>query len=38
MLGPPKVRRVDRPVRALLEALVPPGRFYRHLAEVPAEA
>src|SRR4051812_35846670 len=31
MLGPPKARRVDRPVRASLEALVPPGHFYRHL-------
>ena len=34
MLGPPKVRRVDRPVLASLEALVPPGNFYRHLAAV----
>src|SRR5262249_500794 len=34
MLGPPKARRVDRPVVASLEALVPPGNFYRHLAEV----
>src|SRR5262245_50917255 len=31
MLGPPKARRVDRPVRASLEALVPAGHFYRHL-------
>jgi hypothetical protein len=34
MLGPPKARRVDRPVRASLEALVPQGHFYRHLAAV----
>jgi hypothetical protein len=31
VLGPPKARHVDRPVRAALEALVPPGHFYRHL-------
>ncbi len=31
MLGPPKARRVDRPVTAALEDLVPPGHFYRHL-------
>jgi transposase len=31
MLGPPKVRRVDRPVLVSLEACVPPGHFYRHL-------
>ena len=31
MLGPPKARHVDRPVRVSLEALVPPGHFYRHL-------
>ena len=31
MLGPPKARRVDRPVRAALDDLVPPGNFYRHL-------
>jgi hypothetical protein len=31
MLGPPKARRVDRPVLASLEDLVPPGHFYRHL-------
>jgi transposase len=31
MLGPPKARRVDRPVLASLEALVPPDHFYRHL-------
>ena len=34
MLGPPKARRVDRPVLASLEALVPPDHFYRHLAQV----
>jgi hypothetical protein len=32
MLGPLKTRRVDRPVLAALEALVPPEHFYRHLA------
>jgi transposase len=31
MLGPPKARRVDRPVTAALDDLVPPGNFYRHL-------
>ena len=31
MLGPPKARRVDRPVLASLDDLVPPGNFYRHL-------
>jgi transposase len=31
MLGPPKARHVDRPVPVSLEALVPPGHFYRHL-------
>jgi hypothetical protein len=34
MLGPPKARRVDRPVGASLEALVPQDNFYRHLAKV----
>ena len=34
MLGPPKARRVNRPVLASLEALVPPDNFYRHLARV----
>jgi transposase len=34
MLGPPKARHVDRPVLASLEALVPPGHFYRHLERV----
>ena len=34
MLGPPKARRVDRPVLAALEALVPRDNFYRHLARV----
>ncbi len=31
MLGPPKPRRLDEPVVASLEALVPPDNFYRHL-------
>src|SRR5215213_2459509 len=31
MLGPPKARRVDRPVLASLDDLVPPDHFYRHL-------
>jgi transposase len=31
MLGPPKARCLDRPVLVSLEALVPPGHFYRHL-------
>ena len=31
MLGPPKPRRLDEPVTASLEALVPPEHFYRHL-------
>ncbi len=31
MLGPPKPRRLDEPVAASLEALVPPDHFYRHL-------
>jgi transposase len=34
MLGPPKARRVARPVLASLEALVPRDNFYRHLARV----
>jgi hypothetical protein len=34
MLGPPKARRVDRPVVASLEALVPRDHFSRHLARV----
>ena len=34
MLGPPKARRVDRPVLVSLEACVPPGHFYRHLEAV----
>jgi transposase len=34
MLGPPKARRVERPVLASLEALVPRDHFYRHLARV----
>ena len=34
MLGPPKARHVDRPVRVSLEDLVPPGHFYRHLEQV----
>src|SRR5438094_307408 len=32
MLGPPKARELDRPVLTSLEALVPQGHFYRHLA------
>src|SRR3954469_14980872 len=31
MLGPAKVRRVDQPVLASLDALVPTTHFYRHL-------
>jgi hypothetical protein len=31
MLGPPKARHVDRPVRVSLEDLVPAGHFSRHL-------
>ena len=31
MLGPPKARRLDRPVLAALDDLVPPDHFYRHL-------
>src|SRR5436190_7970960 len=31
MLGPVKVRRVDQPVVASLDALVPADHFYRHL-------
>ena len=31
MLGPPKPRRLDEPIAASLEALVPPDHFYRHL-------
>src|SRR3954466_3799177 len=31
MLGPAKVRRVDQPVLASLDALVPNHHFYRHL-------
>jgi transposase len=31
MLGPPKLRCLDRPVAVSLEALVPPDDFYRHL-------
>ena len=31
MLGPAKVRRVDQPVVASLDALVPAHHFYRHL-------
>jgi transposase len=34
MLGPPKARHVDRPVRISLEDLVPLGHFYRHLEQV----
>jgi transposase len=31
MLGPPKVRALDRPVTISLESLVPADHFYRHL-------
>ena len=31
MLGPPKLRALDQPVMASLEALVPANHFYRHL-------
>jgi transposase len=31
MLGPPKLRSLDRPVAVSLEALVPPDNFYRDL-------
>jgi transposase len=34
MLGPPKLRQLDRPVLASVEALVPPDHFYRHLDAV----
>lgn len=31
MLGPAKIRRVNQPVLASLDALVPAHHFYRHL-------
>ncbi len=31
MLGPPKAHRLDEPLAASLEDLVPPDHFYRHL-------
>src|SRR3954467_10914812 len=31
MLGPPKLRSVDRPIAVSLEDLVPTDHFYRHL-------
>jgi transposase len=31
MLGPPKLRSLDQPITASLEALVPPDNFYRYL-------
>ncbi len=34
MLGPPKMRDLDRPVLISLEAAVPPNHFYRHLHRV----
>jgi transposase len=34
MLGPPKLRCLDRPVAVSLETLVPPDNFYRHLDAV----
>jgi len=34
VLGPPKMRDLDRPVLISLEAAVPPNHFYRHLHRV----
>jgi len=34
MLGPPKVRDLNRPVVVSLESVVPKGHFYRHLERV----
>lgn len=34
MLGPPKARRLDIPIAASLDDLVPPDHFYRHLEHV----
>ncbi len=34
MLGPPKSRRLDEPIRVSLEELVPRNHFYRHLERV----
>src|SRR5215212_8277604 len=31
MLGPPKLRSLDQPIRVSLEPLVPADHFYRHL-------
>jgi transposase len=31
MLAPPKSRRIDEPIAASLDDLVPAGHFYRHL-------
>lgn len=31
MLGPPKPRRLDKPIAVSLEDLVPQDNFYRHL-------
>jgi len=31
MLGPPKARRLDEPIAASLDDLVPADQFYRHL-------
>lgn len=33
MLGPPKSRDLDEPIRVSLNDLVPPGHFYRHLEQ-----
>src|SRR5215203_3952735 len=33
MLGPPKSRDLDEPIRVSLEDLVPPSHFYRHLEQ-----
>jgi transposase len=32
-LGPPKARRLDQPIAASLDDLVPPDHFYRHLEQ-----
>ena len=31
MLGPSKLRCLNRPITASIEALLPPDHFYRHL-------
>jgi transposase len=35
LLGPAKHRNLDEPVTVLLDALVPPSNFYRHLETAP---